>query len=68
MTSSACAIICPQSLCSYLWCQIFWCSTEGFHRGTICDPLFTQPKVCYLYVAVLVQHEVLQLCRKKIIN
>lgn len=55
MTSSVCAIICsPQSLWSYLWCQIFWCSTEGFHRGTICDPLFTQPKVCNLYVAVLV--------------
>lgn len=44
----------PQPLCSYLWCQVLRGSTEGFHGGTVCDPLFTQPKVCYLYVAVLV--------------
>lgn len=55
------------SLWSHLWCQVLWCSTEGLHRGTVCDALFTQPKVCYLNVAILVQHEVFQLCTKRFI-
>lgn len=44
----------PRPLLSYLWCQVLRGSTESFHGGTVCDPLFTQPKVCDLYVAVLI--------------
>lgn len=46
---------------SYLWCQVLRSSTEGFHGSTVCDPLLTQPKVCYFDMAIFVQHEVLQL-------
>lgn len=44
----------PQELWSYLWCQVLRGSTEGFHGSAVRDAFFTQPKVCYLYVAVLV--------------
>lgn len=49
----------------YLWCQVLRGPTEGLHGGAVRDPLFTQPKVCYLYVAILVQHEILQLHRER---
>jgi len=45
--------------------QVLWCSTEGLHRGSVGDAFFAEAKVGDLDVAVFVQHEVLQLKRKK---
>lgn len=48
-------------LMSDLGSQVLWCSTEGFHGGSVGDAFFAEAKVCDLDVAVFVQHQVLQL-------
>lgn len=46
---------------TYLRCQILGGPAECFHSGGVRDAFLTQTEICDLYMAVLIQHEVLQL-------
>lgn len=50
---------------AYLGSQIFWGTTECLHGGCICDPFFAKSKICNFYVAIFIQHQILQLHSKK---
>ena len=54
----------PLCLTSDLRSQVFWCSTERLHGGSVGDAFFAQAEVGDLDVTVFVQHEVLQLMRR----
>lgn len=51
---------------SYLRCEIFRSSTEGFHGGVRSNSLLTKTKICDFDVAVFVQHQILQLQQNQI--
>lgn len=58
-TGSVCVVT------SDLWSQVLGGPTEGFHGGSVGDSFFAEAEVCDLNVSVFVQHEVLQLRKKK---
>lgn len=50
---------------AHLWRQVLRGPTEGLHGGRVCDPLFAKSEICDFYVAIFIQHQILQLHRKK---
>ena len=46
---------------NYLWSDVVWGPAECLGHGPITDVLLAHPKVGYLDVAVLVEHDVVQL-------